>query len=113
MMLIKMKLNNHKLLYYLNENALKINMITRQNILQIIVFFFTISGLSIQASGQDEGGNNTSPYLFEEFSPAAILFKDGSIKQAKFNYNMATEEMVYVDKVGLWHWKCLELTQFL
>lgn len=47
------------------------------------------------AQAQNEVKNKDRFYLFKDFSPATILLKSGAIKKAAFNYNMATEEMVY------------------
>jgi hypothetical protein len=35
-------------------------------------------------------------YLFDEFSPATLLFKSGRQASLKFNYNVVSEEMVFM-----------------
>lgn len=47
------------------------------------------------AQAQNEVENEDRFYLLSDFSPATILLKTGATKKATFNYNMATEEMVY------------------
>lgn len=66
-------------------------------VLIITLFLFLITGLSAQEEGDGKNPAKTF-YLFQDFEEAGILFKSGAEKQAVFNYNVVTEEMIFRNK---------------
>ena len=46
----------------------------------------------------DEG--KISPYLFEKFMPADVLFRDGSRYKETMNYNLLTNKFCFLDKTN-------------
>ena len=62
-----------------------------------IFSFLLFNALSILAiSAQDK----VVHFVFTEFHPAKVLYKNGNITNTELNYHKATEEMVYTDDSG-------------
>ena len=66
-------------------------------VLSIFLYLFLLTGLFAQEDGDGKKPSKTF-YLFPDFEDARILFKSGTEKQAVFNYNVVTEEMIYNSK---------------
>ena len=61
----------------------------------ILALFFLFSVVSNAQENQENKVATRSFYLLPDFKEARILFKTGLEKNAVFNYNVVTEEMVY------------------
>jgi len=59
----------------------------------IIVFFCVFSGTVINA----QPGTRESSLLFENFTPARVLFKNKSVSNALLNYDLVRQEMLFLD----------------
>lgn len=67
-------------------------------ILSVMLFF----GASAHAGNVPVNNSmEPTPYLFENFCHATVLYKTGKIKKALFNYHLVKEEMVFQQGRGL------------
>lgn len=59
-----------------------------------LVLFYLL-GLVCTVHSQNKEG---SPYLFEEFQNAVVIFKDGSQYHEKMNYNLLVNKFFFIDR---------------
>ena len=52
--------------------------------------------LTATLAGRAQKTNNSPHYLFDEFHKGTVLLKGGKTQEAKMNYNVVTEEMIYI-----------------
>jgi hypothetical protein len=63
--------------------------------------FLLISFLFVSSIGWAQNDENKiSPYLFEKFMPADVMFKDGSRYKETMNYNLLTNKFCFLEKTN-------------
>ena len=63
--------------------------------------FLLISFLFASSIGWAQNDDNKiSPYLFEKFMPADVMFKDGSRYKETMNYNLLTNKFCFLEKTN-------------
>ena len=65
---------------------------------QIFLLISLLFTASIGWAQSDE--NKISPYLFEKFMPADVMFKDGSRYKETMNYNLLTNKFCFLEKTN-------------
>lgn len=74
----------------------------RLMLLSYVCILFVTQGFAQFKGQQGEQTSYRSPYLFEEFTFGTVLFKSGAKKGAEFNYNIVTEQMLFLKGEKVW-----------